>query len=130
MGEQGIRINLSQIPGIGPAIVQAIIEGFTLFKNDMDFIVYNMNLIDYSSKGSLPKVVLTGTRDPELVNIIRSLVYDCDDNYQVTKDTALVITADPNSSSGKISKALKYGIKIVSVQDFLRSHNLPLPQVM
>ena len=130
MGEQGLRINLSQISGIGPAIVQAIIEGFTLFKNDMDFIVYNMNLIDYSSKGSLPKVVLTGTRDPELVNIIRSLGYDCEDNYQVTKDTALVITADPNSSSGKISKALKYGIKIMSVQDFLRSHNLPLPQVM
>ena len=101
-----------------------------MFKNDMDFIVYNMNLIDYSSKGSLPKVVLTGTRDPQLVEVIRSLGYDCDDNYQVTKDTALVVTADINSSSGKIQKAMKYGIKIVSVQDFLRSHNVALPQVM
>jgi hypothetical protein len=50
------------------------------------------------------------------MGILNSIGFDCSDKYGVTKDTALLVTTDLNSTSGKMDKARKYGIPIMTPQ--------------
>ena len=108
--------NLIQINGIGPAIINAIICGFEDYREDIEYVVNNMKIINSKDLGSRPKVALTGTRDEFLMGILNSIGFDCSDKYGVTKDTALLVTTDLNSTSGKMDKARKYGIPIMTPQ--------------
>ena len=115
---------LTPINGVGPATIQAIIDGFKYFAEDVATIIYKLKLINSHDMVDKPKVVLTGTRDPMLIDIINSQGYDCSDKYSVTKDTALLVTSDLNSTSGKMIKAAKYGIRIVTPEEFFKEHNI------
>jgi len=116
--------SLVSINGIGPAIANAVANGFADYSNDINFILNNIKIIDSKYMANKPKVALTGTRDPMLIDIIRSQGYDCDEKYGVTKDIALLITTDLNSTSGKMDKARKYGIPILTPEQFYQSHNI------
>jgi len=126
MDEFQLRSIEELINGIGETNIQSIIDGFKIYKDDMNIILDNMNIIDSNNKPIGPKVVLTGTRDPALIDIIHNLGYDCEDNYSVTKDTKMLITADINSHSSKTEKAIKYNIPILSIDEFLKQHNIQL----
>ena len=65
-------------------------------------------------------------RDPSIIELINSRGYDCNDKYGVTKDIALLITSDYNSTSGKMEKAKKYGIPIMSVSDFVAKYGVKI----
>ena len=81
-----------------------------------------INTID-TSNFNMPKAVITGFRDDNVINILKSQGYDASDSYSVTKDTSLVIASDPNGNSSKLQKARKYGIKILSLDEFFKSLN-------
>ena len=116
--------SLTSINGIGGATCDSILNGFAAYANDINFILANMKVIDSKGYASKPKVALTGTRDPVLIDIIKSQGYDCDESYNVTKDVAILITTDKNSTTSKMAKAQKYGISIMTPAEFMEAHNI------
>ena len=112
---------LRSIKGVGPETIKAIYDGFNIYKDEMYFIksgYFNIIHTMDTCNGNMPKAVITGFRNDEIIDILRSQGYDASDSYSVTKDTALVIAADPNGNSSKLQKARKYGIKIISLDEF------------
>lgn len=126
MDHDQIRFSLRSINGVGDAIINAIIEGFNLYGNDVGLALNKLNIIHSKNLISKPKVAITGFRDPTVIDIINTCGYDCSDKYSVTKDTAIVVTNDVNSRSGKIEKARKYGIPVMNIEQFCREHNVQL----
>ena len=116
--------NLTKINGMGNKTVEKIIEGFTNYSDDINFILNNINIKNFKEASSRPKVAITGTRDPMIIDIINTIGYDCSDKYSVTKDTAILITTDKNSTSGKMLKAIKYGVKIMTPEEFMKLHKI------
>ena len=110
---------LSIIHGVGPGIINSIIDGFTYYHNEIECIINNIHIIDsYNPEGvNKPKIVITGFRNSSIIDFICSFGYDCSENYNVTKDTYALITNDINSNSSKIIKARKYNIPIIPLTD-------------
>ena len=117
---------LNKVKGIGPGTVRALCEGFATYRDDVLYVLNNLHIVDSASAVKKPKVVLTGVRSDALVQAINNLGYDCDDNYSVTKDTALLITLSASSTSGKMQKAQKYGVPVVTLEEFARQNRLNL----
>jgi len=125
MNPQQLMTNLTQISGMGEKTVEAIIEGFTTYASDIDYILHNMRILNSKDAAIKPKVALTGFRDPVIIEMINTMTgYDCSDKYSVTKDTAILLTNDKNSTSGKMLKANKYGIPIMTVDEFFKVLNI------
>lgn len=124
MSDKEIYDGLLPISGIGDKVIKAIIDGKNLYIDDINFILNNMNIIDSKGMEEKPKIVLTGFRDAEFMNILTDNGFDVSDKYSVTKNTAALITNDINSDSGKIKAAKKYGIPIYTKQSFLEAHNI------
>ena len=59
---------------------------------------------------------MTGFRDQNLSKVLNELGYDANSNNTLTKDSALLIIPTENHQSSKVTKAQKYGIKIMDVQ--------------
>lgn len=68
----------------------------------------------------LPKICFTGTcpdyTRAELIEMVEN-EYEVKDS--VTKDLDILVCEDPDSGSSKLQKAEKYGVKIMSYDDFL-----------
>lgn len=126
MNPSQLMQNLTKISGMGNKTVEKIIEGFTNYSDDINFILNNINIKNFKDASSRPKVAITGTRDPMIIDIINTVGYDCSDKYSVTKDTAILITTDKNSTSGKMLKAIKYGVKIMTPEEFMKLHKIEL----
>lgn len=113
-----LRSILVSIQGVGAMTADAVADGFINYSSDIEYILQNIHLVNTKDQASKPKVALTGTRDPMLISIINTAGMDCSDKYGVTKDTALLITTDLNSTSTKMQKAKKYGVKIMTPEQF------------
>ena len=59
---------------------------------------------------------MTGFRDQNLSQVLNNLGYDANSNNTLTKDSALLIIPTENHQSSKVTKAQKYGVKIMDVQ--------------
>lgn len=111
MDPESLKFNLSNIKGIGDETVTTIVEQMPYFKEDMNFIQSMKNVI--STKGLKPlQIRWTGVRDVNLMEKLELLGCDARDT-SVTKDTNILIVPNMNYQSGKVSTALKYGIKII-----------------
>lgn len=121
-----LRSSLTAIHGIGLETANAVINGFQLYHDDVQTVLDNIQICNYKDLVARPKVAVTGTRDENVILTAMALGYDCSEKYGVTKDTALLIAADKNSTSGKIIKAKKYGIPIMSVDEFFKHHNVEI----
>ena len=70
------------------------------------------------------KIRFTGFRDKDLVDLLTSMGHDISDK-SVTRDTDLLIVVNneaiTNKPSGKVVSALKYGIRIITLQDFIEN---------
>ena len=51
-------------------------------------------------------------------SLVKSLGGTC--KSSVTKDLSFLVTNDPGSGSSKNAKAAKYGVKIITEEEFLR----------
>lgn len=111
MNPDALRFNLSNIKGIGDETVNTIVEQMPYFKDDMNFIQNMKNVI--STKGLKPlQIRWTGIRDMNLMEKLELLGCDARDT-SVTKDTNILIVPNMNYQSGKVSTAVKYGVKIM-----------------
>ena len=117
---------LSNITGIGPKIVESIKNGFNDYWEDLKYLIKNCYVLESKYFEELPKVAITGFRDPEFVEILNRNGFDCSDKYGVTKNISALITSDLNSTSGKMATAKKYGIPIYTRDDFLKRNNIKL----
>ena len=108
------------IKGIGPNTTETIIEEWNSFKDDIHFIVNEFNYKNsYGSFKIRKKIRFTGFRDKDLESILDEMGYDADGNAGVTKDTAiLLVPYDGYNQGSKCEKALKYNIKMMTVNDF------------
>lgn len=111
---------LKSIRGIGTATTITILNEFEFFKNDIYYIMENINIISTVGKGdSQIQIRFTGFRDKDLVNLLQSKGVDADDNAGITKSTTYLLIPYANYNQGnKIAKAKKYGIKIIDVNKF------------
>ena len=117
---------LGKIKGVGPETISAVVEGFANYRDDVKFVMSNLHVINSSEVAELPKVAITGMRDPSIIEMLRSQGYDCSDKYGVTKEIVMLITNDYNSTSGKMEKAKKYGIPIMTVSDFVKQYGVKI----
>lgn len=126
MNNDQLYESLTKISGIGPKVVQAIINGKDLYSEDIDYILNTISIINSKGKTDRPKVAFTGFRDQEYTQILIDNGFDANDKYGVTKSTAALIADDINSNSSKIQTARKYGIPIYTKQSFLEKNNINL----
>ena len=118
--------NLISINSIGEKIIQNIILYNNLYREDLEFIIHNLIIIDYKGLKDKPRVVITGFRDKEFIDLINSAGYDADESYTLTKKTYCLITSDINLNSTKIQKAKKYGIPILTKQEFIINNGIKI----
>ena len=110
---------LAAINGIGDSVISTIMLFKELYRDDIMTILSMPNII--SSKGLVrgDRVVLSGFRDAEFIEILKSHGYDADENYSLTKNTKYLIIKDKNSTSGKVEKAKAYGVTIMTIGEFV-----------
>ena len=89
---------------------------------DLDELLSAVNLISSTGKTtqSRPTVCFTG-KMPEKRSFYEKMAQSA--GYQpvgdVSKELSLLVAADPSASGGKLDKAAKYGIKTISLDDFI-----------
>lgn len=125
-----IRNNLANIKGIGPITADIIIAEMEFFMKDIDYIIkYDMYIKTIPASHNVYKIRFTGFRDRKLEEVLNKLPYiDCDGDAGITKDTSILLVPTPGYSSGtKVQKALKYGVQVVPVKEFLDNPSLYIP---
>ncbi len=65
-------------------------------------------------------VVLTGTRDKNIIEFLKKI--GAHQGTSVSSKTDLVVAKDPNDETGKVYDAKKYGINIMSVDEFIKEY--------
>lgn len=114
-----IAEKLSKIKGIGNASIATIINERVSFMQDILTISKMNNVVrSYNVVDNTKKIVFTGFRDESLQSKLSELGYYVSDGG-VTKDTSILLIPHQNFSSSKVDRALKYGIQIETVTDFL-----------
>lgn len=107
---------LKDIKGIGPFIVNTIINEFEYFYIDLVEISLMKNI--KKSKGCKEiKVRFSGVRDSELIEYLNQNGYNANEG-SVTKDTDFLIIPDDSYTSTKVNKAKKYSVPIVTLIQF------------
>ena len=115
---------LSSVPGIGPERAKALTEAFESRKEEIDELLSAVTPVRESvlNTGGLPTVCFTG-KMPEkrsyYVELAKSKGYASADS--VTKELTLLVAADVSDSSSKLVKARKLGIRIMSLDEFLKA---------
>ena len=117
MSDEERYSNLIQIKNIGKATVETINEELPYFKNDLDTILMMSNIMTskYAPKGK--KIRFTGVRDSSLVEEVTKMGHDIGEGT-VTKDTDYLIVPNLSYNGKKVDNANKYGIKILSLDEF------------
>ncbi len=113
---------LSALQGIGPERAAAICGELNLQAVYLDELLSAVNLISSTGETTqkLPTVCFTG-KMPEKRSFYENMARSA--GYQpvsdVSKELSLLVAADPAASGGKLDKAAKYGIKTISLEDFI-----------
>ena len=112
---------LAKIPGIGPVTAKTIEDEFPTFADDIFTIFTECNVITWTPPSG-KKVVLSGTRDQELVDFLNTHGFVCDPNASLTKSTDILVIPLDGYTSSKVTKAQSYGIPIVTVNDIMTNY--------
>jgi hypothetical protein len=113
---------LPEIKGIGRSAALTIQYEFEKFEKDLDWMFINGNIIPWNPPTG-KKVVLSGTRDQELVDFLNNNGFVCDPDASLTKSTDLLVIPLEGYTSSKVTKALSYGIPVVTVNDIMSNVN-------
>jgi len=119
-------VAISMVEGFDTKTASLVMNGLESF---LDFYDKTQNVITYKGKGvkvegklTGHKIVMTGFRDKELEKRVEEL--GGENQSAVSAKTTIVVAADPDSTSGKASKAReltasgKANIKVMSVKQF------------
>lgn len=124
LSETELESKLLKIKGVGPATINTILYERHSFIEDLLTISKMTNVVrSYNVVDNTKKIVMTGFRDESLQSKLSELGYYVTDGG-VTRDTYILLIPHQGFSSSKVEKALKYGIQIETVQDFLKRLSL------
>ena len=112
---------LAAFQGIGPERAEAISSELNAQAEYLDELLAAVNLIHAGEQSSSGQTVCFTGKMPEKRSYYEKLASEhgftpVDD---VSKELSLLVAADPAAAGGKLNKARKYGIKIVSLEEFL-----------
>lgn len=117
---------LISINSIGGAIANTVCNDRIMYKADIDIILSMNNIIISKGLESGRKIAFSGFRDQNLIELLNNAGFDASDSYSVTKKTYCLIVSDLNMQSSKTEKAKKFGIPIMTIQQFLDTNNIKL----
>lgn len=123
---------LTNIKGIGPITSKTIIQEYEYFLEDIQFIIDNKMYIATDKKATQDiQIRFTGFRDREVEALLNKQPgIDCDGDAGVTKSTAVLLVPMKGYNQGsKCAKAIKYGVPIVPVQEFLDDPSKYIPEL-
>lgn len=114
---------LANIKGVGPTTAEIINSELDYFEKDVKYIVDTEMYIPskIGDASNTFQIRFTGFRDRELEAVLNRMEnVDCDGDASVTKKTSiLLVPYDGYNQGNKCTKAIKYGIPIVSIKEFL-----------
>ena len=111
---------LTSIKGIGEKKAKRIIKGVKDYKDELKFLWKELDIISsYDLEDSKFRVCFSKIRDSELERYIINMGGEVVDS--ITKDTKVDFLVVPNKfvSSSKISKAINYGVDVVTPDELL-----------
>lgn len=112
---------MTKIKGIGEKTVMTIYTELPHFYDDILFILNHFHIIPYKfANHEIRKVVFSGFRDQKLSDKLSELGFDASMNNTLTKDTEMLIIPNNSVKTSKIDKALKYGIKVLTLDEILQ----------
>lgn len=123
---------LTNIKGIGPVTSKTIIQEYEYFLDDIQFIIDNKMYIATDKKETQDiQIRFTGFRDREVEALLNKQPgIDCDGDAGITKSTAILLVPMKGYNQGsKCAKAIKYGVPIVPVQEFLDDPSKYIPEL-
>lgn len=123
---------ISNIKGVGPITAKTICEEFDFFIKDIDYIIANSLYRETPIGNSEEKyqIRFTGFRDKQLAEVLNKFPFiDCDGDAGITKKTTILLVPFKGHTSTKVTKALKYGVKVVDVKEFLEHPGLYIPEM-
>lgn len=124
---------IANIKGVGPITAQTIVNELPYFERDINYIIQNgmYTQTEIGDRKPKYKIRFSGFRDATLEATLNRFPFiDCDQDSGVTKDTTILLvmnTADPPTS--KVAKAIKYGVPVVSVTEFLENSSKFIPEM-
>ena len=124
---------IANIKGVGPITSQTIVNELPYFEKDIAYIIQNGMYIQTDTGKRLPKykIRFSGFRDAELEAALNTFPFiDCDQDSGVTKDTAILLVPNTsNQQTSKVSKAIKYGVPVICVNEFLEHPSKYIPEI-
>lgn len=123
---------ISNIKGVGPITAETIVNEFEFFKEDIEYILYNITYTPTFGSGDniKYKIRFSGFRDAMLESVLNGFEFiDVDQSATVTKDTTLLLVSSLTDNTSKVQKAKKYGVPIVTIMDFLEHPAYYIPEM-
>ena len=113
----------SRLDGIGPERARALVEQFSLQHDYLEELLSAVTVIrEGDSAGAGVTVCFTG-KMPEKRSYYERLAAGNGMTAvdSVTRELSLLVAADPDASGGKLDKARKFNVRIISLDEFLAS---------
>lgn len=129
----GLSSLLIGIDGIGKTTVDTILSEMEYFLDDIEYIISANMYISSKGAGEAKHVIrFTGFRDQLLADSLNMIDgVDCDSNGSVTKKTTILLVPYENYTEGsKYKKAMKYGVQVVPVTEFLENTSKYIPDLI
>ena len=113
---------LGSVKGIGRSTIDIIIEEWEYFLEDIVLIASLSNVVQIRGVKQT-KVRITGFRDESLISILNDKGFDAGEG-SVTKDTDVLLVPSHAHQSSKVANAIKYGIPIMTRDEFIQSYSI------
>jgi NAD-dependent DNA ligase len=115
-----------------PGVARVIADEFLFFQEDIEFILNDMHIIDSkgNSQGSNVIIRFSGCRNLSLCQLLSSQGIDIDGDSGVTKNTDILLVPYKGFTSGKVSKAEKYGTSIMTESEFNQNYDAIIKDII
>lgn len=112
--------SLISIHGIGNETINTIINEIPIYSQEISILMFYMDILSYKDNcNNSIKIRFTGFRSQELIDRVKAINPSADiGEGSVTKDTDILLIPIDNYKSSKVDKAIKYNIKIITLNDF------------
>ena len=119
---------VASLKGMATKSAEAFVDKIEVFKDflsecGLEDKIYEKNVqknVDQSHPLFEKSVVLTGTRDKDIIEFLKNV--GAKQNSSVSKTTFLVIAKNKDEDTGKAEEARKLNVPIVSVEDFTKTY--------
>ena len=112
-----VNIALRGLYGVGEVTVETILSEYNMFKEDIEYIMKNFNVINLMNVACGKEIRFSGCRDRILEEKLRLRGHDADGDAGVTKKTDLLIIPYDGFTSQKVEKALSQNCPIITLAD-------------